>query len=394
MKQVELICVTADNNNKIYKMIQKTSSSWIAYWGRVGASLQEQEYDMDQWEKKYAEKLKKGYNDITSLRAEADTKSSTGNIVQVHPILQTLQRYAKQAVSNNYIISSESATLAQVAEAQKIIDDLASEFKKMKYYDINSKLKELYSVLPRKMKHTKDHFLESDDDKKVRQIIDDEQNLIDVMGQQIKLNPNTKIVSTTKSLEDELGIKISDCSKSDLDKIKDLLGANKSQLSNAWKVTNLKTEELFGNQLKESIKDWTKLLWHGSRNENWLNIVSTGLLIRPAGVVLTGAMFGNGIYFANKAQKSIGYTSLHGSYWASGNSKQAFLAIYEVNTGMEYRTQTHDYWMSSLTFKKLRDKGNYDSIYVKGGADLRNDEFIVYKPSQCTIRYLVEISKK
>ena len=34
----------------------------------------------------------------------------------------------------------------------------------------------------------------------------------------------------------------------------------------------------------------------------------------------------------------------------------------------------------------------FDSVYAHGGADLRNDEFIVYQPQQCSISYLVEIS--
>jgi poly [ADP-ribose] polymerase len=37
-------------------------------------------------------------------------------------------------------------------------------------------------------------------------------------------------------------------------------------------------------------------------------------MIRPSGAVYTGSMFGDGIYFADKAAKSIGYSSLSGSY--------------------------------------------------------------------------------
>jgi hypothetical protein len=36
--------------------------------------------------------------------------------------------------------------------------------------------------------------------------------------------------------------------------------------------------------------------------------MQTGLLIRPSGAI-SGSMFGDGIYFADKAQKSIGYSS-------------------------------------------------------------------------------------
>lgn len=34
------------------------------------------------------------------------------------------------------------------------------------------------------------------------------------------------------------------------------------------------------------------------------------------------------LYFATKARKSIGYTSLSGSRWASGSNNVAYLAIF------------------------------------------------------------------
>ena len=84
-------------------------------------------------------------------------------------------------------------------------------------------------------------------------------------------------------------------------------------------------------------------------------------------------MFGNGIYFANKAAKSLGYTSSRGSYWARGNSNVAYLALFEVRSGIEYRTQKHESWMYKIDSKKLKSLGEYDSFFCKGGIDLRND---------------------
>ena len=67
-----------------------------------------------------------------------------------------------------------------------------------------------------------------------------------------------------------------------------------------------------------------KFLWHGSKNENWLNILGTGLKLNP-NATITGKMFGKGIYFAPSATKSAGYTSMTGSYWANGRSNRAFM---------------------------------------------------------------------
>ena len=104
-------------------------------------------------------------------------------------------------------------------------------------------------------------------------------------------------------------------------------------------------------------------------------------------------MFGDGIYFANRARKSLGYTSLKGSYWASGLESVGYLAVFEVNTGKEWnllKGQRYQGWMSGIDAARLRREG-YDTVYAKGGADLRNDEYVIYDSSRCTIRYLIEV---
>jgi hypothetical protein len=39
-------------------------------------------------------------------------------------------------------------------------------------------------------------------------------------------------------------------------------------------------------------------------------------------------MLGRGIYAADKAIKSLNYTSLRGSYWSGGNSDVGYLAVF------------------------------------------------------------------
>ena len=45
----------------------------------------------------------------------------------------------------------------------------------------------------------------------------------------------------------------------------------------------------------------------------------------------------------------------------------------------------------SLSKKKINAEG-YDSVFTKGGADLINNEYIVYDIAQTTIRFIVEIT--
>lgn len=169
------------------------------------------------------------------------------------------------------------------------------------------------------------------------------------------------------------------------------MGNDSNKYRNAFQVTNHNAQKAFEKQLKISLKPWTKLLWHGSRNENWLNILQTGLVLRPTNAIITGKMFGYGIYFADKCGKSMGYTSLRGSYWTRGSANQGFMALFETNTGLEYRTERHESWMSNLNWHELKKRGQYDSLFAKGGADLRNNEYIVYDQNQCTVKYLIEI---
>jgi poly [ADP-ribose] polymerase len=103
-------------------------------------------------------------------------------------------------------------------------------------------------------------------------------------------------------------------------------------------------------------------------------------------------MFGHGIYFAPKAQKSLGYTSLSGSYWAGGNSNSAFMSLYDVAYGKPYNVHSFDNRYHSFNYEKLQSHSNgANCLHAHSGNMLRNDEIIVYKEEQTTIKYLVEL---
>lgn len=104
-------------------------------------------------------------------------------------------------------------------------------------------------------------------------------------------------------------------------------------------------------------------------------------------------MFGRGIYFADKADKSIGYTSLYGSRHAGGQSDKAYLAIYEVATGNEFNVNRWDSSMvmlDNLVFK--REHRGCNSLHAHAGSDLLNDEYIIYDEDACRIKYFLEFS--
>ena len=193
-----------------------------------------------------------------------------------------------------------------------------------------------------------------------------------------------------RNILDILGLQATVASSQDINKIKELMGPNAHQLKKAYKIINTSTQDVYNRYMTDVEDDKIELFWHGSRNENWLNIISTGLLIRPSGAVYSGSMFGDGIYFADKAQKSIGYSSLRGSHWTRGTANKGFLALFSVHVGKQKHIKRWQREHSSLSYDKVRSEG-CDSVFAHGGADLRNNEYIVYKSRQCTISYLIEI---
>ena len=162
------------------------------------------------------------------------------------------------------------------------------------------------------------------------EIITREEALLDVMagkvGQKTRHEYNHDGISNT--ILEENNLKIRPCTMDEIRHIKKYLGKeSENKLKSAFYVKNEVTETHFYDYCsKNQITDKDiHYLYHGSRNENWWNILIQGLSLRPKkSVVRTGAMFGHGLYFAPRAKKSIGYTSLNGSYWAGGSSSTGF----------------------------------------------------------------------
>jgi poly [ADP-ribose] polymerase len=312
---------------------------------------------------------------------------------QVKELLDTLQGYAKRSIQTNYTVSAESVTEAQVSAAQALVDEISALVKiGTKADSINSLLLKLYTIIPRQMKHVQDHLFGNITNqatlKEAEQKIDAEQSVLDAMAGQVALNKKKGATTAAQaSVLDAMGLEIEEASASDVAKIKKMMGPNANQFKRAFKVVNKKTEVAFKTRLASAKDKSVELLWHGSRNENWFNILGTGLLIRPSGAVHTGSMFGDGIYGANKAQKSIGYTSYSGSYWANGKDKKAYLALFDFHVGKQKVLTSA---CSSMSERKLKSEG-YDSVYAQAGYSLRNDEFIVYNTSAVTVRFIIEI---
>lgn len=129
-------------------------------------------------------------------------------------------------------------------------------------------------------------------------------------------------------------------------------------------------------------------LFHGSRSANMVGILSAYLKLPyhlGSGVIKTGAMFGPGIYFAHDCTKSANYSF---GTWAGrpNKHKTAFLFICDVALGNVYKVD------APHNFHQPPPQG-YHSVMGCKGRFLLNHEFIVYRPEQVRIRYVVEVEK-
>lgn len=389
-----LIMVTPQNNNKYYEMTECSDGSFSVRYGRVGSTCVSTSYPMDKWNQKYREKIRKGYVDQTELHTVIEKEKSRYKDIDdksVADLIERLDMYANAVIKANYTISVEKVTTAMVDKARSILNRLKSQKDLLSF---NNSLLELFSVLPREMKSVNDYLCNDSSD--IACIIERESELLDIISGQVKkskaINPIDKSdIDNNKTILEALGLKIMPATQNEVNLILNHLDNSiKNKFKQAWAVTNTKTQARFENYLSRNANPKTMLLWHGSKNENWMSIINNGLLLNP-NAKITGKMFGQGIYFAPSSKKSFNYTSIKGSYWAHGNANNAFMALYETIQDSPFDVYSYKSSYSNLTEKSLyRLDENAKYLHAHAGRDLRNDEIIYYREDQITIRYLVE----
>lgn len=392
----KLIMVTAVNNNKFYIMQSNPdNTSFTATYGRVGTAGQCAVYPMSKWNQKYNEKIRKGYADVTALVETAKKANPADEFkpiedADIAEVIDFLAEMSRQILAKNYSVSLDAVTPEMVDEAQYILNRLAAQRDK---WEFNNVLLQLFQALPREMSQVQGYMM-SDYSEKAK-IISREQDLLDVMrGQIVRTTAKAlkKTADSDQTILDAIGVSMRPVSDREASDIKRHLGRQSEHYYRAWRVVNDRTQKAFDNYMEANASCERKMLWHGSKNENWLNILKTGLVLNP-NAVATGKMFGMGIYFAPSASKSVGYTSLTGSYWAGGTSSRAFMAVMDVACGKPFDIYDNPYAWSGLNAQNL-DRHCKGANYVFAHKDkgmLRNDELVVYNEAQVTIHYLVEL---
>ena len=414
-KPVHLVFVEEKNkgdgvdHNKFYDMFERNGECHCL-WGRrqdgyeFGKSGKLTIKPLHEWDKIYSSKVGKGYEDKSYLYEDLVTATVTGSAnddslyapiqnSKIAEIVDRLQKYANDVIKANYSVKSGQVTKIMVDEVQKYLDAMTYA---NNLNDFNNYLLEIFKIIPRSMSRVDAYLAYSPND--MAKIISREQDLLDIMrGQIITPVKGQKVVTQAGNKHTILelnGIQIEEADAKDFELVRQKLGQNASRLKNVWRVNNEKQEKAYQKYCKDEglRKRDCKLLFHGTRNENIWNILKTGLVLRPQNVKIQGKMFGYGIYFAPSAAKSLGYTSLSGSYWAKGNANSGFMILHAVAYGKPYDVHSFDSKYYNYDYRALRNAcPGAHCLHAHAGQMLRNDEIIVYKEEQLMPLYLIEI---
>ena len=407
-----LIYVEVDkNSNKVWRGSLRDDGTFIAEWGRVGDCLQNKHHCLgsvtlarDKFERTKRQKLRKGYtpakiidnfqpNIITPEELEAIARAQIKH--GRDPRSKELIRYLVK--SNIHFFTSQTqivydsvqgfstplgkVTQGAIAEARQYLFQIAATSSSKR-----SKLRQLLNKYLR--------LIPQDLGRKI-----DESQLSNT--QQIQRQYEILNALEAAIAIDSASTPIFDCAialvpgstiegKKIFRQINQLYKSTVNQNHLAAKYRLRRVYELNIPSMQKAFAAKTQAIgnvkqhWHGTKASNLLSILRQGLIIPPANAVqCTGRMFGNGIYGSEQSTKALNYAT---NYWnpSGDDEERVFMLLCDFAMGKEYHPQG-----SNCRFPVA----GYDSTYVApGGANIINQESIVYSTEQVNIKYLCEFS--
>lgn len=389
-----LTCIKPEKNAYKFYKLSVIGNEVKASYGRMGVAKGELfgersfMYNLSMFWIKYYEKIGKGYVDRSDVYLNSQKPDTNSHIAENKPriskntasyeLYQKLYSFAKNAVKQAKI--SVPITKAIIEESHKLLEEMRNT---ENVEDFNTSLLNLMAILQRPVRTgdgrgVKDMMARNKDD--FSKIILREKDLISAMegsSQQIDNLPDFSY----------LGIEVYEANEKQKKQVMSHLNDSlKVKVKTIYRVIPQKQQSLFNEYLKKNDIKAVKQLWHGSRNQNWMSIVKNSLLLNPDAII-TGKMYGNGIYFAPSSMKSWNYTSYRGTSWASGHSDTAFMGLYAVAYGKPYDVST---WNSMADYEKDVKKSKCNCLHAHAGVALRNDEIVFYNEAAVVLNYIVE----
>lgn len=415
-----LVCTDQEKNAyKIYTATKLNENLFSCRYGRIGSSsMGKDDKDLRKWKKKYFEEISdaKKYVDLTeyfqlNIKSNFNSESSLKVVDKKTDLLNYLMNCSSTSIKENYVLDDTIYPNDKlISKVQTLINEINNKLKiDCDIKEINNIYIQLLSLSQRKLKNVKSAlFTEIKDDKELQSSFEkmkEEQDLLDTLQgqiQQFELN-KTKLNSDSDIKQEiDFGFELIDISKDEEKKLIELLNYGDTKVGyrfmQAFKVINKKQDSIYNSvSLNSSNK---KLLYHGSRNSNYLSILKNSLKIRPQGAGYSGSLFGDGVYLSNSADKSLGYTD-SGRYF-NGKSDRLFLTMFESELGNIYHIKKGERYDSSIDIVSYVKKNGFDSTYAHAGLlynswsgnPLLRDEMIVYNDRQITPKYIIELKIK
>jgi poly [ADP-ribose] polymerase len=319
-------------------------------------------------------------------------KNETNRIINqiteenIHNITTTLD---VKISGNGFETALGPVTKEHLARARKCLDriQLSIETNNNIQTKIMEENSEFFSLIPHKFGYR------IDPEKMISTIaaLDEKYNLLDMLETSVEMG--TSLFSSAEKRMAAIGIEITELSdRIEWERIEEKIQKTKADNHRNINVWNIKPKNIFEIRIPHERNSFRTEgypigniaeLFHGSRNCNILSIMKNGLKIFRNHPTKAGEMFGPGLYFADSSTKSANYsTGFWGSVKNKYNNNFMFIAdvalgnIHEITSSRHYTDPPH----------------GFNSVKGCRGTYLYNNEFIVYRENQATLKYLVEFT--
>lgn len=395
----ETIIMQANDDGKTFSIIKGDTGR---RYGRRAPKKIPVVYSMEAWDDYFWDKINKdwrvkGLEETKEKTIEKRQGDFTGVDPDVKDVLEILLGAANKVIEEQYSINIEDIPDEDLKRGQEIITELSQAGENISVAEFNNMLTELWLAVPRVIRKVNKEKVFNKTEFQAK--LEKEQELLDFLMAMLRGKGNTVINNGNILTQNNLIWE--PVSDKEVAMLKDKMGDQRTRFLRAWRVTNTVTEKRFDEYCKSrnlTEDNGITELFHGSGTPNWWSIATNGLYLNPSGVQIHGKAFGYGLYFAPYAKKSIGYTSSYGSYWEHGDASKGYLAVFKVATGNIYDVYGEGNGRAPHNYEDFHeDHPDKDCCWaysksMYGNSYLCNDEVIVYREDQATIKYLIEFS--
>lgn len=361
------------NNNKFYNMtVDPSGQTFTALWGRIGDVGKTTVYPISKWHSTIKSKERKGYKNISDLKAVPIVIQSESKNKDFNDFYLTFSKYTGSFVKRTFLV--DNCSPLQIKEAQTLLNEV---IKAKDLVQANNVLTEVFKVIPRRMSDVKAYLIKDLADK--NKIVQREQDAIDSID-------SSNVINTANPYESlQLEFEEIPITKEIQHLITSTLSRDNVKIHKLFKIKKEIIDKKYNSWIKNQSDLSEKLLIHGTRNANIFSILNSGLMIRPSNAAsISGAAYGEGIYHSDHAQKSLGYT---------GYDNDKIFLLNKVHVGKMF---TYEGWYrqgkgldrSDMTYNGLK-KHDCDSLYVKPGDGLLNSEYIIFNEAQHNFEYIL-----